>query len=471
MQLRKLKPAKLRESEMVAPKNQKRTLLNGLNPLSYQGVEPTSPSDFVTDVRDPVSGTTQDYQGWDVGDEWENRLTHDVFKLVSKDGGVATWTKFVTGTGDITTLKDDSGTVIVPDITGSISVVGGELINTVAGVNTLTVNLDQALDGQIPIAATGGATIFANIVAGANVVVTDGPNSVTISAAGGGAGDLTAIGNDGSTATSAMGSMNILGVPGHTVTSGDLADTFTIDLPAALTAVDSLTNTNTAFALNTGTGALSISNDASATTVNLGTGAAAKTVTLGSTTTTSKLDLKYGTNDFTLASATGTSVSATDGGIVTTPRNPSFFAYIIPELNVTGDSTIHFIGSVTSMAEAYDIGGHFFPGDGAGNPATYTIPVDGTYLFTWDLSAHINATGGLEMQWYLYDGGNGFGTVVLPTRNRVAGFYGVNNYIAMTSSVVKFFTAGTILTLAFVSGPGAKVDEAESGFWSGCLIG
>jgi hypothetical protein len=123
---------------MVAPKNQKRTLLNGLNPLSYQGVEPSSPSQFVTDIRDPISGTSRDYAGFDVGDEWENRLTLDVFKLVSKDGGVATWVKFVTGTGAVAVLKDDAGTTIYPDATGAISVVGGELINTVASANILT---------------------------------------------------------------------------------------------------------------------------------------------------------------------------------------------------------------------------------------------------------------------------------------------------------------------------------------------
>ena len=53
----------------MPPKTQKRTLLNGLNPLAYEGVQPSSPTAYVTDVRDPISGTTQDYQGFDVGDE------------------------------------------------------------------------------------------------------------------------------------------------------------------------------------------------------------------------------------------------------------------------------------------------------------------------------------------------------------------------------------------------------------------
>lgn len=219
---------------MVSPKKQKRTLLNGLEPLSYLGVEATSPASLVTDVRDPISGTNRDYAGFDVGDEWINRTTNDVFKLVSKDAGVATWIKMIQAAGDVKNLKDDAGTVILPDVTGAISLTGGELINTESSApNVMRINLDRGTNGQIPISSTGAATVFANITAGANVIVTDGPNAITISAAGGGAGDLTMVGNDGSTATSVFGSINVIGA-GGIVTSGDLADTFTIDTDGSL---------------------------------------------------------------------------------------------------------------------------------------------------------------------------------------------------------------------------------------------
>jgi hypothetical protein len=214
---------------MVAPKNQKRTLLNGLNPLSYQGVEPSSPTDYVTDIRDPISGTTRDYAGFDVGDEWENRLTNDVWKLVSKDGGVATWLKFIEGDGDVKYLTDDADTVVNADAAGGIKIAGGELINTVAGVNTLTLNLDRGLDGQIPIAATGGATIYANLIEGAGINITNGANSVTISSGGFG-GDVTLVSDTGDTATTVAGSVNVLGTVNRIKTDGDNADTFTIDI-------------------------------------------------------------------------------------------------------------------------------------------------------------------------------------------------------------------------------------------------
>ena len=455
---------------MVAPKTQKRTLLNGLNPLSYQGVEPSSPSDFVTDVRDPISGTSRDYQGFDVGDEWLNRTTLDVFKLVSKDGGVATWVKMVAAAGDVKTLKDDAGTVIFPAVDGAIKIAGGELIDTTASANTLTVNLDRGLDGQIPIAATGAPTLYANIIPGAGIGIVNSANGITITGAGFG-GDVTLVGDGGTTATTVAGSVNVVGTAGHVTTTGNMGQTLTLDLPLALTHLNSITNANSAFALNTGTGALSLSNDALATTVNIASGAGSKTLNLGSTTTTSATNIKYGTNDFNLTSASGNSISALDTGEVTTPRNPTCFANVNAELNVSGNGTVFSLGSVAAMTEVYDIGNHFFPGNGAGLPATYTIPVDGTYNFTWDLSAHIDATGGTGMRWYLSDGGNGYGMISLPTANRVPNFSGASGYIILPSSITKFFTAGTVLTLVFVSEGGAKVDEIEAGSWSGCLIG
>jgi hypothetical protein len=358
-------------------------------------------------------------------------------------------------------------------ITGAVqTVTAGKNITVSTVGDNATVGLTQGtLEGQVLIANTAtGEAQWNRITPGAGVNVTNGDGSITISTAAA-AGDLTIAADGGTTATSVAGTIKVQGTAGHITSTGDMADKVTIDLPVALTAIDSLTNTNTAFALNTGTGTLSISNDASATTVGLATGAAAKTVTLGSTTTTSKLDLKYGTNDFTVASATGTTIKALDTGAVTLPLQPRFLAVINPELNVTGDGTVHSIGSVVAMTESYDIGGNFFPGDGAGNPATYTIPIDGNYLFTCSLSAHIETTGGNEMRWYMSDGGVGYGGINLPTRNRCEGFYGTNAFITLPSTITKYFTAGTVLTLVFVSDGGAKVDEAGSGFWSGCLLG
>jgi hypothetical protein len=126
--------------------------------------------------------------------------------------------------------------------------------------------------------------------------------------------------------------------------------------------------------MNTGTQSLSISSDASATTVNLATGAAAKTVSLGSTNSTSSLALQYGTADFTLASATGTVMSALDTGEITYPLQPSFYAYLAGNAsNVTGDGTAYTIAYDT---ELFDRNSDFNTGT-----ATFTAPVTGLYWF------------------------------------------------------------------------------------------
>jgi hypothetical protein len=134
-----------------------------------------------------------------------------------------------------------------------------------------------------------------------------------------------------------------------------------------------VTSTNGILTINSGTGALSISNDASATTINIGTGGAAKTVTLGSTTTSSSLALRYGTSDFTLASATGTVMSALDTGEITYPLQSAFLASVTNTINnVTGDGTFY---NVIQDTEVFDQNSDFDISTGA-----FTAPVTGKYM-------------------------------------------------------------------------------------------
>lgn len=126
--------------------------------------------------------------------------------------------------------------------------------------------------------------------------------------------------------------------------------------------------------LNSGTASIAISTNAAASTVNVGTGAGAKTVTVGSTNTTSSLDLKYGTSDFTIASATGTVISALDTGEVTMPIQPAFFAYLATTVtNVTGDGTFY---TIIFDTEVYDQSSDFNLGT-----SQFVAPVTGRYHF------------------------------------------------------------------------------------------
>lgn len=145
-----------------------------------------------------------------------------------------------------------------------------------------------------------------------------------------------------------------------------------------------VTATGGALTINSGTGALSISNDASATTVSIATGGAAKLTTLGSTSGASSLALKYGTADFTLASATGTVMSALDTGEITYPLQPAFSAYLASsDNNATGDGTTYTLGAVTALTEIFDQNADF------NTNGTFMAPVTGRYFFgmNWLLTA------------------------------------------------------------------------------------
>jgi hypothetical protein len=138
-----------------------------------------------------------------------------------------------------------------------------------------------------------------------------------------------------------------------------------------------VTATDGALTINSGTGTIGISTDASATTCNFATGGAAKVVTLGSTSGASSLALKTGTADFTLASATGTIMSALDTGEITYPLQSAFLAYLANTVNnITGDGTAY---TVTYDTEVFDQNGDF------NGTTTFTAPVTGKYQLSANL--------------------------------------------------------------------------------------
>ncbi len=117
--------------------------LTGLNPLSYIGSEPISPLEFTIQTRAPKSGTTSDYNNWNVGTIWLDAPTKNVWQLVRKAGRVATWIMLGAGAGDLIKLTADDGNGVTPTA-GNINLIGGgaNLTTTgTAGPNSLTVSL------------------------------------------------------------------------------------------------------------------------------------------------------------------------------------------------------------------------------------------------------------------------------------------------------------------------------------------
>lgn len=126
------------------------------------------------------------------------------------------------------------------------------------------------------------------------------------------------------------------------------------------------------FTVASGTNAINISADAAATTVNVASGAGAKTVQIGSTNSSSSLALRYGTSDMTMASATGTVMSALDTGEINYPLQPAFLALnSATDSNVTGAGTLY---QLVCDSEIFDQNSDYNNGTGV-----FTAPVTGRY--------------------------------------------------------------------------------------------
>lgn len=235
--------------------------LNGLFPLSYTGVVPVSPVNFVMDGRAP---TVNDSKNFYIGDMWldistQPPTTRNLWVLTSLVGNLATWDNF--GSGDLETLTGNSGGPVFPlgnniNVVGdgtTISVVGNPATHTltisaIAGaglVETLTGNSGGAVGptaGNINVVGTGVITVVGNpgtstltvtpsgaiassfitnpatgtAVPVAGVLTFAGASGITVSAAGstvtitGSGAGATSFPTDSGTATPAAGVLNII---------------------------------------------------------------------------------------------------------------------------------------------------------------------------------------------------------------------------------------------------------------------
>ncbi len=200
----------------------------------------------------------------------------------------------------------------------------------------------------------GTINSWGNQIAAANsqIILNAGTNGVAIS-------------TDASAATVSVST----GAAVKTLQLGSTNSTSSFVLQAG-SGASTITTANATLGVTTGTGAISISDDATATTCKFGTGAGAKLVTVGSTNGASSLALKTGTADFTLASATGTIMSALDTGEVTFPLQSAFLGTLGSTVtNVTGTGTVFTLGTTTALTVVFDQNSDF------NSNGTYTAPV------------------------------------------------------------------------------------------------
>jgi hypothetical protein len=170
--------------------------------------------------------------------------------------------------------------------------------------------------------------------------------------------------------------------------------------------------------------------------------------------------------------ATNEQVIVDAAGKLGTQIKSAFRAEINRENNVTGNGTEHLIGSVVATTEGFDLHGDFYPGNGAGTPASFTIPVNGVYILTSEIGAEVPVGGGLEFTTHIHvDGVNAFAGCLLPTRNRCAGFYGANGFLLPGEfSTIMKLNAGSVVTWSITIGGGAKTSDVVEGAVSGALL-
>ena len=142
-----------------------------VNPLGYQGVHSPNPPAIWFRPRDPDMVTFKDFRNYQIGDEWQNIATRQFFKLVAQPTGQGVWfpiTYYINGV--MMTLTSDAG--IATPAGGTITVAGGNNINTSAAGAVLTINLTAPV--TVPNGGTGQTTLLDHgIVVGRGVAAVD----------------------------------------------------------------------------------------------------------------------------------------------------------------------------------------------------------------------------------------------------------------------------------------------------------
>lgn len=137
--------------------------LNGLNPLSYLGVNAYSPPNLVSYTFSP---TQNDSVGYALGALWLNTTTQQLYVLVSLVQNIATWVLLTGPNGPILSLTGNTGGAVFP-LAGNINVVGDGTTISIAG-NPGTHTLTASFIGSTGLTTfhtdNGDATVAANAI-------------------------------------------------------------------------------------------------------------------------------------------------------------------------------------------------------------------------------------------------------------------------------------------------------------------
>ena len=223
--------------------------LTGINPLSYVGVNATTPPQLLTSKVNP---TDKDFYNYSLGTQWLNETTQELWVLLDvAPKHTNRWGRiFPEASGGTNFYVTESGTAV--SIASTLNVLGGTSVITTGVSDILTIDLandisisgnatfgglapggfvranssgelvslaDPTANGKVLISSASGAPAWQTLTAGANVSITNGANSITISASGGGGGGSLTFTGDTGTATADAGAMAIDGDSGNITTA------------------------------------------------------------------------------------------------------------------------------------------------------------------------------------------------------------------------------------------------------------
>jgi len=309
--------------------------LSGLNPLAYMGVEPSTPSDVLLFKRRP---TVNDYSGFNIGAWWIWIEDQEVWVLVAKDSGIATWVMVypASGGGGTSTYITDAGSA--NSVAGDINLVGGSNINTTGVGDIVTINLNSSI------------TVSGSVTAGTSVNCADLTSDTIVNTT-----DITCGGS-------------LTAGTGVDITAGGIDSTGTTrfrDFTAGVLQSDSV-------------GTITSSNGTNGQ-VLVGGGTAPAWANITSTGGT--VTITNGANSINLEQT---------GGVI--GSDVAFMAYCSVRESyphVFGAATEYGIGYVDPFVESFDLANAFFPGDGAGNGCKFTVPTAGIYCFRCQFTATV----------------------------------------------------------------------------------
>lgn len=335
---------------------------------------------FPEPIRNAIAPTIYDFQ--EIGTEWVNTTTGDLYFLVAIINGQAIWDKVIVSGGSATfsSLTVNPGPTLLD---GQVTIV--------AGNHPVHISTTDNVASAISLTTNGGTA--------ENIQITNTQGTSTSAI------ELTALAG-GVTIEGALASASAIVLDATAIAGGITIDTGTAGLIASID--------NGPITINSGTGTVTISGDATANTINIGTGAGDKTVNIGSTNTTSGLALVAGLNGILIETGT---TALTAGNVA-----------IVPSEQVIASPTAAITAN-TRLIEA------IFTGFTTASAGTQVFTVNSTDILTTSAClafvSNLDASGN-HAKMAVTGTIQAAGSLAITCTNNGAGALGANDHVNLT---------------------------------------